>query len=124
MRASARVDSLVRHAHIGAGLTDGRQAGADRDLAGDEVRPARRAARLGIVVGEHHALRGQLVEVGRLAGHDAAMVGADVEPADIVAHDDEDVGLLGWRLGLRRSREVEQAPSSTRSLSGQSIAHS
>ena len=48
---------LGRHADIGAGLADGRQAGAQRDLAGDEVRPARRATRLGVVVGEQHALR-------------------------------------------------------------------
>ena len=84
---------LGRHAHVGAGLADGRQAGAQRDLAGDEVGAARRAARLGVVVGEHHALRGELVEVRRLAGHDAPVVGADVEPADVVAHDEEDVGF-------------------------------
>ena len=87
-------DGLGRHADVGAGLADGGHAGADRQLAGDEVGAARGAARLGVVVGEHHALGGQLVEVRRLAGHDAAVVGADVEPADVVAHDDEDVGLL------------------------------
>ena len=64
---------------------------------GDEVRPARRAARLGVVVGEQHALRGQLVEVRRLAGHHAAVVGADVEPADVVSHDEDDVRLLAIR---------------------------
>ncbi len=48
---------LRRHADGGAGLADGGQAGADRQLAGDEVGPARRAARLGVVVGEPHALR-------------------------------------------------------------------
>ena len=84
---------LVRHADIGAGLADRRQAGAQRQLAGDEVGAAGGAARLGIVVGEAHALGGELVEVRRLAGHDALVIGADVEPADIVAHDDEDVGL-------------------------------
>jgi len=39
-----------------------------------------------------------------LPGHQSAVVGADVPIADVVAHDDEDVGLLGlvpW-LGLRR----------------------
>ena len=49
------------------GLADGGQAGADRQLAGDEVRAARRAARLGVVVGEEHALGGEPVEVRRLA---------------------------------------------------------
>ena len=90
---------LVRQADIGARLAHGGQPGAKGNLAGDEVRPARRAACLGVVVGEHHALCGQLVEVRRLAGHDAAVVGADVEPADVVAHDDEDVGLLARCLG-------------------------
>jgi hypothetical protein len=41
---------------------------ADGQLAGDEVCTTRRAARLGVIVGEHHALRGQPVEVGRQSG--------------------------------------------------------
>ena len=81
-------------ADVGAGLAHGGQAGAHRQLAGDEVGAARGAACLGVVVGEAHALGGELVEVRRLAGHDALVIGADVEPADIVAHDDEDVGRL------------------------------
>ena len=92
------------NADVGAGLAHGRQARAQRDLAGDEVGPARRAARLGVVVGEQHALLGQLVEVRRLAGHDAAVVGADVEPADVVAHDDEDVRLLAVGRNLCAGR--------------------
>src|SRR5262249_31993532 len=64
-----------------------------------EVGPPRRAARLGVVVGEQHALGSQLVEVRRLPGHDAAVVGADVEPADIIAHDYQNVRLLAlWWL--------------------------
>ncbi len=94
-------DGLVRKADIGARLTDRGHARADRQLAGDEIRPARRAARLGVIVGEHHALVGQLVEVRRLAGHDAAMIGADVEPADVVAHDDKNVGLLIGEMSAR-----------------------
>ena len=86
---------LGRHADVGAGLADGGHAGADRQLAGDEVGAAGGAARLRVVVGEQHAFGGELVEVRRLSRHDAAAVGADVEPADIVAHDDEDVRLLG-----------------------------
>ena len=35
---------LGRHADVGAGLADGRQARAQRDLAGDEVGPARRCS--------------------------------------------------------------------------------
>ena len=81
-------------------LADGRQPGADRELAGDEVGPAGGAARLGVVVGEEHALRGEPIEVRRPAGHDAAVIGADVEPADVVSHDEDDVRLLGGWLGL------------------------
>ena len=47
---------LGRNADVGAGLADGRQTRAERNLAGDEVGPARRATRLGVVVGEQHAL--------------------------------------------------------------------
>ena len=82
---------------VGTRLADGGQAGADRQLAGDEVGTAGRAARLGVVVGEEHALGGQPVEVRRPPGHDAAVVGADVEPADVVAHDEHDVRLLARR---------------------------
>src|SRR6185436_11144511 len=70
------------------------------------------AARFGIIVCEPHAFGGQLVEVRRLPGHDALVIGADVEPADIVAHDDKDVGsalllLLGgdWRARYQNREE-------------------
>ena len=102
---------LRRHADRRAGLADGRQAGADRQLAGDEVGAARRAARLGVVVGEAHALGGEPVEVRRPAGHDALVIGADVEPADVVAHDEDDVrlalGLRDRRCSHREDREAD-----------------
>ena len=85
---------LSREPHVGSGLSHRRQASADRQFTGNEVRPARRAARLSVVVGEAHALRSQFIEVRCLPGHDALVVGADVEPADVIAHDDEDVWLL------------------------------
>ena len=37
------------------------------------------------------------IDVRRLHSHDVAAVGSDIHPANIIAHDDEDVGL---RLGL------------------------
>ena len=79
---------LGRQADLGARLADGGHAGADRQLAGDEVRATRRAARLGVVVGEEHAFLGELVEVRRPPGHHAAVVGADVPHADVIAHDE------------------------------------
>ena len=97
-------------------LADRGHAGADGQFAGDEVRATRRAARLGVIVGEQHAFLGHLVEVRRPAGHHAAAVGADVPHADVIAHDDDDVGFLVLRLRRnegaqqrRRSRQHGQA---------------
>ena len=104
-----------------AGLADRGHAGADRQLAGDEVGASRRAACLGVVVGEHHALGGDLVEVRRAARHHAAVVGADVPDADVVAHDDDDVGPLRLRLRVRR---IEQRDRHQRGRSDQSGARS
>ncbi len=56
-----------------------------------------RAALLGVVVGELRAFLADLVDVGRLADHQALVVDARLHPADIIAHDEEDVGLL-WLL--------------------------
>ena len=99
---------LGRQADGGAGLADGGHAGADRQLAGDEIRAAGRAARLGVVVGEQHALSGDLVEVRRPARHHAAVVGADVPDADVVTHDDDDVGLLLRCSGGDEPHQCEQ----------------
>jgi hypothetical protein len=87
----------MRHAHLG-------QPGADRVLAGDKGGAARRAALLGIVVGEFDPLPGDAVDVGRLLAHGAAVVVADVVPADVVSPQDQDIGFsvrhfitsLGW----------------------------
>jgi hypothetical protein len=95
-------DCLRRQADGRAGLADRGHAGADRQLAGDEVRAARGAARFRVVVGEQHAFGGQLVEVRRPPGHHAAMVGAEIPDADIVAHDDDDIWPLSGRRGRRR----------------------
>src|SRR5215472_13946088 len=58
---------LCRHANFGTGLTNGRQSCAQGYFASDEGGPAGRTAGFRIVVSEQHALRSQLVEVGRLA---------------------------------------------------------
>ena len=83
---------LVWYAHVGSSQAYGGQTGANRQFAGNVVRTTRCATGFRIVVGKAHALSGKLVEVGCLAGHDALMIGADVEPADIVTHDDKDIG--------------------------------
>jgi hypothetical protein len=46
------------------------------------------------------------------------VIGADVEPADIVAHDDEDVGFSRLRLGLCGAFDpcgIHQEPDNERS---------
>jgi hypothetical protein len=73
------------------GLADRGQTRADRELAGDEVSAAGRAACLGVVVSEVHALSGELVEVRRPICHHALVVGANIPDANVVAHDDDDV---------------------------------
>jgi len=71
-------------------------------LAGDEVGAARRAARLGVIIGKQHAFGGELVEVRRPPGHHAAVVGPDIPHADVVPHDDDDVRPLAGRSRCRR----------------------
>ena len=78
------------------------KSGPQRTLSGDECRAARGAGLLSIIIGEYRALIGDAVDVGRAVAHHAAIVGADVPIADIVGHDDKDVGLLrllchSWR---------------------------
>src|SRR5439155_16846730 len=62
-----------RYSDLGTRLTDRGHGRADGQFAHDKVRPARRATRLGVIVGEQHALLGHLIEVRCSAGHHAAM---------------------------------------------------
>ena len=106
-------DRLRRQAGRRAGLTHGRHAGADRQLAGDEVRAARRTARFGVVVGEQHPFLGDLVEVRRAARHHAAVIRTDVPHPDVVTHDDEDVGFRSG-IGRERRRRAHREQSARR----------
>ena len=87
-------------AEIGAGHPDLGQARPDRVLAGDERGPAGRAALLAVVIGEGDALVGDAVDVGRPVAHLAPVVVADVPPADVIAPQDQDVGLLRCHLSI------------------------
>ena len=53
----------------------------------------------GDVVHEDRALVPDAVDVGRFADHQAAVVDARLHPADVVTHDEQDVGFLLF-LGL------------------------
>ena len=93
-----------------AGPQIGRAAGqlrrdharAQRIHAGEEGVAPGRAALLGVVVHELGALLSDAVDVGRLADHQPSMVDARLHPADVVAHDEEDVGFLAGCLRCRR----------------------
>ena len=66
------------------------------------LRPGR-AALHGDVVHEDRALAPDTVNIGRFADHQAAVIDARLHPADVITHDEEDVGFLcllprrGWR---------------------------
>src|SRR5215470_18091935 len=79
--------------------------------SGEEGIAPRRAALLGIVVGELRAFLPDAVDVRRFPHHQALVIDARLHPADVVAHDEEDVGLclllllllwllLCWHRGL------------------------
>src|SRR5205085_7418935 len=66
------------------------------------------AALHGNVVHEDRAIISNTVDVRRFAYHQAAMVNAGLHPADIVAHNEEYVGLTGRRLCGCRPDSCEQ----------------
>src|SRR5262249_20122035 len=70
------------------------------------------ATLLRVVVGEHHSLMRDAVDVRRAIAHHAERVGADVRLADVVASEHDDVGLLaaGRRRLLRLSGDGERKP--------------
>jgi hypothetical protein len=95
-----------------AGPQIGRAAGqlrrdharAQRVHAGEEGVAPRSAALLGVIVHEPGAFLADAVYVGRFADHQSLMVDARLHPADVVAHDEEDIGLLWLLRGCRQAR--------------------
>ena len=79
-------------------------AGAQRIHAGEEGIAPGGAALHGDVVHEDRAFLADAVDVGRFTDHQAAVVDARLHPADVVAHDEEDVGLLLLLRGRRHAR--------------------
>ena len=81
---------------------------------------------LAVVVGEGHAFDGDAVDVGRLVAHQPMGIGADVRLADVVAPDDQDVGLrcTGSRLCRRGQRQYDAvASTNTRDENTEDEAH-
>ena len=85
---------LRRDADLGSRLADRRHAGADGQLAHDEVGATCGATRFRVVIGEEHAFLGHLIEGGCSAGHHAPVIGTDIPHSDVIAHDEEDVGFF------------------------------
>ena len=90
-------------------------AGAQRMHAGEEGVAAGRAALLGVVVGKLRAFLADLVDVRRLADHKALVIDARLHPADVIAHDEEDVGFLLAVVRLPvRSQTIAAAATANR----------
>ena len=76
-------------------------AGAQRVHAGEEGIAPGGAALLGVIRHEDCALVADTIDVGRLAHHETAVIDGRLHPADVVTHDEQDVGFL---LRERRHR--------------------
>ena len=74
-------------------------ARAVRMHSGEEGGAPSGAAGLGIVVHEHAAFLRDPVNVRRFPDHQAAVIATRLHPADVIAHDEQDVGFLVLRLG-------------------------
>src|SRR5215472_6802141 len=66
--------------------------------AGEEGIATRRAALLGVVVGEQCTFIPYAVDVRRFPDHQATVIDARLHPADVIAHDEQDVWLLSRSL--------------------------
>jgi hypothetical protein len=93
---SAEAQLCARQAHLG-------ETGAVHALAGDEGGAAGGAALLGVVVNELGAFLGHPVDVGGLVPHQPVAVAAQVALADVIAPEDQDVGLAVGH-GRRKAR--------------------
>ena len=99
--AIAEIEQELRNRRR-AGPQPGRAAGqlrrdharTKRMHAGEEGVATGSAALLGVICHEDRAFVSDAVDVRRLPDHQAAMVNARLHDADVVTHDEEDVGLL------------------------------
>ena len=64
-------------------------------LPGDKSRSARGATLLAVIIGKYRAFFGYSVNIGGFVAHDAAAVITDIGNADIIAPNDQDIGLIG-----------------------------
>ena len=101
---------LRRQTGRGAGEPDLAHARAVDALPGDERRAPGGAALLAVGVREQHALVGDPVDVRRPVAHQPHAVTAEVRDPDVVAPEDEDVGLAVRHARSFRLEESKAAP--------------
>src|SRR5438552_11160239 len=80
--------------HRCTGQSDFGQAGAERILTADEGCTSSGAALLAVIVGEFNALVGDTVDVWRTVAHHAIAKVADIPHANVIAPENQDIGLL------------------------------
>jgi hypothetical protein len=89
---------------VNAGEADLGQTRAIDALARDERRPAGGAALLTVGIGEAHTFVGDAVNVRGAIAHQAIAVATEIGDSDVVAPDDENVGLS---VGHDRSLSID-----------------
>jgi hypothetical protein len=72
----------------------GNHSRAQRMHAGKERVAAGRAALLGIISHKDRTVVSDAIDVRRLANHQSAMIFARLHNADVIAHDEQDVGFV------------------------------
>src|SRR5262249_7605688 len=85
----AVLQSLLRARHA-----DLEQAGSEWMLSRDEGRPPGGTRLLPIVVGEERSFPCDAVNIRRSSTHHASVIGTDVPDANVIGHDDEDIGFF------------------------------
>ena len=75
---------------------------------------AGRATLLGVVGHEHRAFIADAIDVGRFADRQAAVINARLHPADVVTHDEKNVGFR--LLGSCRSNDPNVARPMVRTV--------
>src|SRR5262245_57301361 len=104
-----------RSTRLKVGRTTGKlgrdHAGAQGIHSGEECIASGRATLHGDIIHEDAALVANAVDVWRFTDHQSAMIDARLHPADVITHDEHDIGLrLRWSrrshllLRQRRSR--------------------
>ena len=94
----------LTHTHRRTRESDFAEPAPHNVLTGEECRAASRARLLTVVVLKLETFFRDAIDVGGFVAHQAIGIRADVRDADVVAPDDEDVGLTAgrWRCRGRR----------------------